>query len=228
MAPRRSGSSPTEPCSEMESLVFELGLIAASGGYIFIYWYRSSRQWIRRKLAKLPRTPIGEVVEGQLARLVGTVKQLDHTVVAPVSGTTCVYYHAVVDRKVGGGWQRLIDQAHGIPFILEDDTGHVYIDARRAQLTTQHLRFYPAVYPDPLFDRFLTAHGVSVMIKDSLRVHEMRIEVGTELTVLGAGVADVDPRAAHPEDYRAQRATRLRFEGAKKYPLVISDDPSLR
>jgi hypothetical protein len=212
----------------MESLIFELGVVAASGSYIFVYWYRSSRQWIRRKLAKLPRIPIGSVVEGELARIVGTVKQLDHTVVAPVSGATCVYYHAVVDRKINGQWKRLIDQAHGIPFVLEDDTGHVYIDARRAQLTTQHLRFYPALYPDPLFDRFLTANGVSVMIKEHLRVHEMRIDIGTTLTVLGAGVADIDPKAAHPENYRGDRATRLRFEGAKKYPLVISDDPTLR
>ncbi len=212
----------------MESVLFELGLVAASGGYIFVYWYRSSRQWIRRKLAKLPRTPIGELEEGELARVVGEVKQLDHTVIAPVGGVPCVYYHVVVDRRIHGEWKRLIDQEHGIPFILEDDSGFIYVDAKRAQLTTQHLRFYPAVHPDPIFDRFLIANGVSVMIKDSLRVHEMRIEVGATFCVLGAGVADVDPKAALPETYRGDRATRLRFAGAKKYPLVISDDPSLR
>lgn len=212
----------------MESILFELGLVAASGGYIFIYWFRSSRQWIRRKLAKLPRTPIGSLQEGELARVVGVVKQLDHTVVAPVSGAHCVYYHVLVDRKFGGEWKRLIDQAHGIPFILEDDSGHVYVDAQRSRLTTHHLRFYPAVYPDPIFDHFLVANGVSVMIKGSLRVHEMRIEVDATFCVLGAGVADVDPKAAHPENYRGNRATRLRLAGGKKYPLVISDDRSLR
>jgi hypothetical protein len=212
----------------MESILFELGLVAASGGYIWVYWYRSSRQWIRRKLAKLPRTPISALVEGELARIVGTVKQLDHTVLAPVSGMHCLYYHVTVDRKHGGDWRRVIDQAHGIPFILEDDTGHVYVDANRAQLTTQHLRFYPALHPEPVFDRFLIANGVSLMTKPNLRVHEMRIDVGQTFCVLGAGVADVDPKAALPETYRGDRATRLRFAGAKKYPLVISDDPSLR
>ena len=212
----------------LDTLLFEASLAAASGGYIFVYWYRSSRQWIRRKLSKLPRSPIGTLVEGQLARIVGTVKELDHKVVAPVSGTHCVYYHAVVDRRVNGEWQRLIDQVHGIPFILEDDTGHVYVDAKRAQLTTQHVRFYPAVYPDPLFDRFLAAHGIPPVIKENLRVHEMRVDIGATFCVLGAGVADIDPKAAHPENYRGDRATRLSFAGAKKYPLVISDDPSLR
>ncbi len=212
----------------MESILFELGVVAASGGYIFVYWFRSSRQWIRRKLSKLPRKPIGSLQEGELARVVGVVKQLDHTVVAPVSGAHCVYYHVVVDRRFGGEWKRLIDQAHGIPFILEDDTGHVYVDAHRSQLTTQHLRFYPAVYPDPIFDRFLIANGVSVMIKNDLRVHELRIDLEATFCVLGAGVADVDPKAAHPENYRGNRATRLRLAGGKKYPLVISDDPSLR
>jgi len=212
----------------MDTVIFELSLVAASGGYIFVYWYRSSRQWIRRKLAKLKRTPIGELKEGELARVIGTVKELDHTVVAPVSGAKCVYYHAVVDRRLNGEWQRLIDQVHGIPFILEDDTGYVYVDATRAQLTTQHLRFYPATYPDPIFDRFLVANGVPVMLKANLRVHEMRIDVGATFCVLGAGVADVDPKAAHPETYRGDRATRLRLAGGKKYPLVISDDPALR
>jgi len=212
----------------MEALLFELGVVAASGSYIFVYWFRSSRQWIRRKLARLPRTPIGSLVEGELARIVGEVKQLDHTVVAPVSGSHCVYYHVVVDRKINSEWKRVIDQPHGVPFILEDDTGHVYVDARRAQLTTEHLRFYPAVYPDPLFDQFLHTHGISPMIKEHLRVHEMRIEIGATFCVLGAGVSDIDPRAAHPENYRGDRATRLQFAGAKKYPLVISDDPSLR
>lgn len=211
----------------MESLLFELGLIAASGGYIFLYWYRSSRAWIRRTLAKLPRTPIGQLVEGELARVVGTVKQLDHTVIAPVSGAPCVYYHVVVDRKYGGKWRRLIDLPHGVPFILEDDTGHVYVDAQRAQLTTQHVRFYPSIYPDPAFDQFLVANGVPPVIKQNLRVHEMRIDVGATFCVLGAGVADIDPKAMHPETYRGERATRLRFAGAKKYPLVISDDPAL-
>lgn len=212
----------------MESIIFELSLVAASGGYIFVYWFRSSRQWIRRKLAKLPRTPIGSLKEGELARVVGTVRPLDHTVVAPVSGVHCVYYHVVVDAQGPGGWKRLIDQPHGIPFILEDDSGFVYVDAHRAQLTTQHVRFYPALHPDPMFDRFLMANGVSPVNKAGLRVHEMRIDAGATFCVLGAGVLDIDPKAAHPETYRGERATRLRLAGGKKYPLVISDDPSLR
>jgi hypothetical protein len=211
----------------MESILFELGLIGGSGAYIFVYWFRSSRQWIRRKLAKLPRTPIANLQEGELARIVGRVRKLDHTVLAPVSGVHCVYYHVVVDMRSGGGWKRVIDQPRGMPFILEDDSGFIYIDANRAQLTTQQVRFYPALHPDPVFDQFLHVNGVNPLAKNLLRVHEMRIEVDQTFCVLGAGVADVDPKAALPETYRGDRATRLRFAGAKKYPLVISDDPSL-
>jgi hypothetical protein len=212
----------------MDALIFETIVVGASSTYIFVYWYRSRRQWIKRKLGKLPRTPIGTATEGELVRMVGTVKPLEHTVVAPISGEPCVYYHAVVDRKFGGKWRRLADQAHGIPFILEDESGFVYIDATRAQLTTKHLRFIPTHGPNPLFDRFLVSHGISLMIKENLRVHEMRIDVGETFTVMGAGVMDVDPLAKHPETYRGARATRLRFAGAKKYPLVMSDDPTLR
>jgi len=212
----------------VDGLIVDTLMVVASSGYIFAYWYRSSRQWIKRKLRRLPRTPIGTIKEGELVRIVGNVRELEHTVIAPISGAKCVYYHAVVDRKFGGRWQRLADQTHGIPFVLEDESGFVYVDAKRAQLTTQHLRFYPANTPDPLFDRFLISHGISLLIKDDLRVHEMRIDVGSTFTMMGAGVMDVDPHAALPETYRGDRATRMRFAGGKKYPLVMSDDPSLR
>jgi hypothetical protein len=212
----------------MEWWIVEILMVGGSGGYIIQYWYRSARQRIARKLEKLPRSNIADVQDGELVRIVGTVKELDHTVVAPISGQKCVYYHAVVDRKFGGKWRRLADQAHGIPFILDDGTAHVYIEATRAMLTTKHLRFYPAHRPSPLFDRFLISHGISLVIKDDLRVHEMRIDIGETFTVMGAGVHDIDPRAAHTEDYRADRKTRLWFRGGKKYPLVMSDDPTLR
>jgi hypothetical protein len=104
----------------------------------------------------------------------------------------------------------------------------VYVDAARAMLTTHHLRFYPALQVDPLLDRFLSNHGISPQTKHTLRVREMRIDIGATFTVMGAGVADIDPRAAQPDSYRADRATRLSFHGGKKHPLVISDDPSLR
>ncbi len=209
-------------------MIVGISMVAGSGGYIVRYWYRSSRQGIRRKLAKLPRSEIGAIREDELVRIVGEVKELDHVVVAPISGVTCVYYHATVERKWSGDWKVLADQAHGIPFALDDGTGRVYVDATRANLTTQHLRFYPALQPDPVFDRFLIANGISPGIKNALRVREMRIDVGATFTVMGAGVADIDPHAAAPEHYRADRATRLSFHGGKKHPLVVSDDPSLR
>src|SRR5258706_14764375 len=149
----------------MDALIFETIVVGASSTYIFIYWYRSRRQWIKRKLGKLPRSPIGTVTEGELVRMVGSVKQLDHTVIAPISGEPCVYYHATVDRKFGGKWRRLADQAHGIPFILEDESGFVYIDATRAQLTTKHLRFIPTGYPNPLIGRFFVSPGNTLPIK---------------------------------------------------------------
>jgi hypothetical protein len=206
----------------VEAIAF--GMIAASGGYIFRYWYRESRQVIRRKLAKLRRSSIADIKEDELVRIVGEVKQLEHVVVSPISGTTCVYYHVIVERHT----QPVVDVSHGIPFILDDGTGHVYVDAARANLTTQHLRFYPANQIDPLMDRFLTNHGISPHQKLILRIREMRIDIGATFTVMGAGVADIDPRAAQPDSYRADRATRLSFHGGKKHPLVISDDPSLR
>jgi len=210
----------------IDGLIFEAVVLAGSGGVIFWSWFSSSRQWIRRKLARLPRSSLGVLQENTLARVIGTVKRLEHTVVAPISGETCVFYKIQVDFKGPAGWKTVIQEAHGTPFLIEDDTAYAIIDPLAANITTHHLRFFPADRPDPFLDRFLARHRIRH--KHALRCHEMRIELGATITVLGSGIGERDPLAAQPEGYRAERTTCLRFSGSKKYPLVISDDPSLR
>lgn len=207
---------------------FAFGIAAATGGYIYQYNYRSSREVIGRKLAKLPRSSIAELREDQLVRIVGTVVQLEHVITAPISGESCVHYQVIVERRGFGRWIPIIDQSRGVPFLLDDGTGRVYVEAGRAMLTTCHLRFLPALGPDPRLDQFLRANQVPPMHKHALRIREMRIDPGATFAILGAGVADVDPDADAREGYRADRVTRLSFVGGKKHPLVISDDPALR
>jgi hypothetical protein len=209
-----------------DGFLFEIVMVTASGGVIFASWFRSSRQWIRRKLRRLKRSNLGEVEENTLVRLVGTVKQLDKIVTAPVSGVPCVYYQVKIDIK-HDGWKTKVHEAHGAPFLLEDETGYAIIEPSAAHITTKHLRFFPADHPDLVLDRFLARHHL-LQYKYRLRILEMLIEPGTTITVMGSGVGERDPIAAHPEGYRAERTTCLRFTGSKRHPLVISDDPTLR
>lgn len=213
--------------SSLTLAVIEGVIMAASGGLIFKSWYFDARSRIYRKLARLPRTPVGEVTENQLVRVVGLVKNLEHSVVAPVSGTHCVYWNVSVELKDTGKWVEVVNESNGTPFVLADDPAYVIVDPRNADITTKHLRYLPHLGPNLFLDRFLAKHDL-LRRKPSVRIREMRIEIGETFTIMGVGVGDRDPLAAQPDGYRTERTTCFRFEGSKRYPLVVSDDPSLR
>jgi hypothetical protein len=202
-------------------------IMAAGGGLIFKAWYFDARSRIYRKLARLPRTPVGGVTENELVRVVGLVKNLEHQVVAPISGTHCVYWDVTIESKHDGKWMQVVHESHGTPFLLADDPAYVIVDPREADITTKHLRYLPQLQPDLFLDRYLTKHDL-LHRKHAVRIREMRIELGETFTIMGVGVGDRDPLAAQPDGYRAERTTCFRFAGSKRYPLVISDDPTLR
>ncbi|HEU0033546.1 MAG TPA: hypothetical protein VFQ53_23100 [Kofleriaceae bacterium] len=207
-------------------LLVEGVIVAGASGVIYASYYWSSRSVIFRKLRKLPRTPIAQAVETELVRIVGTVKQLEPPVRAPVSGAPCVYYKVIVEQRYREGWRTMITDAAGAPFWLEDESGRAIIDPLAAEITTRHLRFLPALRRDPILDPYLARHGL--FMKHRLRIREMRISVGEQIAVMGSATGERDPLAPPPEGYRAERTTTIRFSGSSKYPLVISDDPALK
>ncbi len=218
------------------ALVIEVAMLAGTGGILVKSWLMSSRARINRKLARLPRTEVRDVTENQLVRVVGIVKNLEHTVVAPISGTHCVYWNVTIEVSSGGrpeeifsrgGWRELVNESHGTPFLLADDPAYVIVDPRNADITTKHLRYMPQLYADLFLDRYLMKHNL-LQRKATLRIREMRIEIGEVFTIMGVGVGDRDPIVAQPDGYRAERGTCYHFAGSKRHPLVISDDPSLR
>lgn len=207
-------------------LAIEAAIAAGTGGVIYASYYLSSRSVIFRKLRKLPRSPIAQAAENQLVRIVGTVRQLEPPVIAPVTGEPCVYYKVHIEQRSHDGWRTVVDEADGAPFWIEDESGHAIVDPLAAEITTRHLRFLPALRRDPILDPYLARHRL--FMKHRLRIREMRISVGETIAVMGTGTGERDPRAVHPEGYREERAATLRFSGSPKYPLVVSDDPVLK
>jgi hypothetical protein len=198
------------------------GLAIASGpaGVVLVHWYREARQRIHRKLARVPRVPIAELRESTPVRITGVVKPLASWVASPIHNRGCVFYRATIEVRYTR-WVAHADEQHGVPFVIEDETGYAIVEPLAAELVTNDHRFLPAFNPDPVLDTFLLRHGIHS--KDNVRVCERRIDVGTRITVIGTAQRERDPLAPPQEGYRAEHATCWRFASSKRYPLVVSD-----
>ena len=210
---------------------------------------RILRRAPRWSLASLPEDTLGRVT-GAAYPFEG--EQLT----APLTGRPCVCFIAIVEQRGRRGgnrarWSRLAIERRSVPFVIEDGGHRAVVDPRRARITINfdHMDWserLPLPVRKPEAPRvggtsgimtqserqaqFLDAHHLvnrdwSSLIE--LRYREAVIEVGEKIAVLGSGIREPD-HEARPDGnaYRAMGGTRLRLTGSRRYPLVISDDPS--
>lgn len=210
---------------------------------------RTLRRAPRWSLAALPEDTFGRVT-GTAHPLDG--EQL----IAPLTGRPCVYFIAIVEqlgarRRDPTRWTRLALERKSLAFVIEDGGHRAIVDPKQARVTINfdHVRnadHLPQPVRQPETPRaagtstlmtererqaqFLAEHHLinrdwSGMIE--LRYREAVIEVGEKVAVLGSGIREPDLEARSDGDaYRAMGGTRLRLTGSRRYPLVISDDPS--
>jgi hypothetical protein len=197
----------------------------------------SKARRLKRKLRNAPKFPIAQLPEDTLGRVIGRAQATQHTLVGPLTGRPCVYYIATVEEHRSTGrssyWKTIISESAGVPFMIEDGTGRALIDPSGAQVAldfdgkSSSGTFRDA---DPVQEAFLAKHGqksTGWVFNKGLRFREAMIEIGETIAVLGSGVREPDPAAAPEAAYRGAPPTRLRLTSSTRFPLVISDDPSV-
>ena len=106
-------------------------LIALVGGaVVLVVWYFQHDRQLRRRLASVAVTPIGDVRPG-LVRIVGRVSAKGAPLVAPGTGATCVAYSTLVFTPDGDD-RTVVTRFHECtPFWLEDPSGRIQGSAER-------------------------------------------------------------------------------------------------
>ncbi len=213
-------------------------LAVAVGGVAAVWalWHFSDNQTIRRSLRKAPAKRIAELGDNELGKVVGRTRVVGEMLHSPLTGRRCVYFIATVEEQRSNGkthtWRTVITESRGVPFMLEDGSGRALIDATAARIAidfdgkSQSGTFDD---PTPIEKAFLDRHGQKGqgwIFNRTLRYREAVIEEGETIAVLGAGTREPDPDAPPSEAYRGDAPTRLRLTSSRKYPLVISDDPT--
>jgi hypothetical protein len=161
----------------------------------------------KRVLRKLARSEIADLVDGELAKVVGTVVHTGDLLASPNRNAACVFYHVWHEElrageKGGVGWVSAGDELHACAFAIDDGTGVVQIQSDEIQgaLAASSYKPIPSTATE--------------------RGSEAIIEVGQRIAVIGRATREVTP-----DGYRDSTSWVIRDGG--HVGVVVSDDPNV-
>jgi len=175
--------------------------------------------WFDKKLRELRKYPpfaISDLPEVTIGRIVGTARPLDgRTIEAPVSGRPCLAYFAAITELEYRSELALVEEHHGIPFLVEDDSGIATIDpaAATCALDVDHKSHASGGWGDLNAHQSAFLHRIAADHRNKpLRWREAIVEVGEQVAVVGFG----------------QRIDgSLRMSSSPHFPLVICDNAAI-
>lgn len=212
-----------------------LGIASAAALGLVVWAVR--RGSVRGRIRQVPLRRIADVVDGERARICGTV-EAGATLVAPLSGRECVFWHVVVQQKgTSDLWMTLVEERSGADFTVRDESGTAHIEARSDCVDPaleQDARYESGFLNDaePRLERFLAARGhtsTGWLFNKSMRYREGVVAPGERVAVVAVGRWELDPDAeVRTDGYReATRPRRLRMSAtSRSEPLLVSDDAS--
>jgi hypothetical protein len=203
-----------------------VGLVIAGVDAYFSETRRANRR-IQRERRAAAMWPIAELPDHQLGWVVGRARALHEPMRSPLTGRRCVYYAAKVDENAA---YPVLEERHGVPFVVEDDSGRAVVEPSNAELTVAFDRWLetdarsPA---SPAAEALLARHGRTSRTAYGVRwltFAEAVIEVDQLVAVFGGGVRELDPDQP-PAGYRSSAPTRIRLAGSRRHPLAITSAP---
>lgn len=184
----------------MEALLLLLVPLLTAGGFASWFWYGDDARRTRRVLRKTRVTPVANLVDGQLACVVGIVElEVPELLTSMVARKRCVAYDTNVYFFAGNTSTvpaRVEVERRLIPFFVRDATGVVRIDAAEAALCNR-----PAA--------------------KSERYEERVIEPGSTIRIVGSVHLEHTDDHAKERHYRESSGTKATLTGTKKFPLLI-------
>ncbi len=202
-------------------------------------WWFSADQKTRRAMRNVPRRSIRDVIEGEVARVVGKA-EVAAPVQAPLTGRSCAYWRVLVQqyrhRGRSGRWETLVDEHDGVDFIVDDGSARALIETAYVQpVLDRDADFSSGMFkePTPELARFLEERGHStqgLLFNKRLRYREGVVEHGEHVTAVGVGRWERDPDAAAQAGagYRsAELPERLVLHAPEQGPLLLSDEPEM-
>jgi hypothetical protein len=179
---------------------------------------------VRRKLKRARPTPIKEIKDGTVPKIVGTMLPVGQPLISPVSGRRCAYYFTVVEMN----GVEVIRESRWQDFAVDDGTGKALVRIDKAMVLVRY-NFHTLDAPTPEVEAFLRRHD-RVLNKgkygymSELRFTEGVVEMGKEVTLVGHAMLEPDPTPdAARVDYR-HVPLRVVVQASDRMPLFLTDD----
>ncbi|MCD6066988.1 MAG: hypothetical protein K0S33_1814 [Bacteroidetes bacterium] len=189
--------------------------------------YTDRKSIIKRKIRKTEGKNIGEVQEGEVVKIKGSVVFRGKTLIAPLSGRKCAYYHVIITHGQGKNRHEWIN---------EEKAGDVIIQNGKhfAIITTDIVKTY--IHPDksynsgflnnatPRLEKYLQKHGEKsedwLGLNKTLDYKEGILEEGEVIAVVGK--AEWVHRKEVRMDLPCERVLLIRRDN--EHPVYFSDD----
>ncbi|MEZ4340874.1 MAG: hypothetical protein R3B82_29985 [Sandaracinaceae bacterium] len=177
----------------------------------------------RTILAEHSPTPIRDVRDGEVVKIVGRVAARDEVLIAPVSRHRCVAYYVFAEARYATtrnkGWAPAIRERQIVAPIVVDDTGRAFVEVDDVEVVVvKDVHRDVGAGADPHVDALMRAHGRD---PHKVRLREGSIDVGERVAIVGLARWRVD-LVAH--GYRG-RSEVLELVAPPEHPLILSDDP---
>jgi len=224
------GSLPMDP---LALVIYGVGAALAIGAGIAYRRFYSFEGRARRKLRKAPSRRIADVIDGEIVKVLGTLRYGERRLEAPLTGRPCAAWKVVVFGNQGRDRTPTLEADETTDFLVEDDSGRAYVHVPLAVLAIvqdRHLRSGIVEEPtqrmqDFLFHRNWETHGL--FLRRELRYQEAVLEEGEDVAVCGVAHWEPDPDPAASGTTYRDKPMRLRIEGPGTNLVILSDDPSV-
>jgi hypothetical protein len=179
-------------------------LTAGAAGMAAIRIWRSAERRTRRLLRKTRVVPIKELVDGQLACVVGRIEREGEPIESLISRKRCVAFDTTTNVLDGADFTspvRIEMTRRAVPFYVVDATGRVRVDAPQVALSNR-----PVARSDRYVERILVE--------------------GQRVRLVGSVVLDPSMARDTEHHFRETGAVHATITGTAKFPLLADEEPS--
>ena len=176
-------------------------VVAALCGLSIFLASRTPRSRARRAFARANYVPIGEIKDGQWAKVEGIVGAVAPAITSPLGDEACIRFRLEVKRVGEENDSLSLTKQDGVSFSMTDETGAVVVEGP-CLVTFDLWQAWSALEEEDL--GFLEEEGVGGARMPSLfggtafQFREWLLQPGDRISVLGLAFIEPDPASPSP------------------------------
>lgn len=200
---------------------------------LFLKFFFSKKEIVKRKLRKTEVKAIGSVIDGEIVKIVGNIEIFEEPLIAPLSKRDCSYYYICIEQRIRGNdssrWETIIEEEVSSKFIIREGYDYAFINDNKVRsYIVQDMVYYSGFGNDASenLKEYLTSKGHKSesffgFFNKNLRYKEGVLENREKVAVLGKGTWKDVTSLNLPERYEKV----LEISSPEKSSIYLSDDP---